>query len=386
MILIKNGYLRPVTSPDIACGDILIDEGKIVAIGTDLEIPEGAEVIQAAGYLVTPGFVDGHCHIGMHEEATRWEGNDTNESSDPVTPQVRAIDSINPLDEAFDTALRGGVTTAVTGPGSANVVGGTFCAIKLYGDCVDDMLIKQPVAMKIAFGENPKGAYGQNGRKAPITRMMTAALLRETLKKAQRYMEEVDEAEKDDTKKRPFDMKLEALLPVMRGEIPLKSHAHRADDILTALRLGREFGLRQTIDHCTEGYLILDELKRCNAKCILGPLLSERSKIELGNMTFKAPSAFYKAGVPFALMTDHPVIPLHFLMVEAALCVREGLPEYEALKSITINAADVIGLSDLVGSLKAGKLADVVMYDGHPLDTRSHVTTVIASGEKVYER
>ena len=197
MILIRNGHIRPITSPDIENGELLIDEGKIVAIGQHVDAPADAEVIDAQGMLVTPGLVDGHCHIGMHEEATRWEGNDTNEYSDPITPQVRAIDSINPLDEAFENALRGGVTTAVTGPGSANVIGGTFCAMKLFGDCVDDMLIKEPVAMKIAFGENPKGAYGQNGKKAPVTRMMTAALLRENLMKAKRYMEEVDEAEKD---------------------------------------------------------------------------------------------------------------------------------------------------------------------------------------------
>ncbi|MBQ2957562.1 MAG: amidohydrolase [Clostridia bacterium] len=386
MILIKNGYLRPVTSPDIACGDILIDEGKIVAIGTDLEIPEGAEVIQAAGYLVTPGFVDGHCHIGMHEEATRWEGNDTNESSDPVTPQVRAIDSINPLDEAFDTALRGGVTTAVTGPGSANVVGGTFCAIKLYGDCVDDMLIKQPVAMKIAFGENPKGAYGQNGRKAPITRMMTAALLRETLKKAQRYMEEVDEAEKDPEKKRPFDMKLEAMLPVMRGEIPLKSHAHRADDILTSIRIAKEFGVKITLDHCTEGHLIPQYLADFGAPVLVGPSFGSKTKQELKEKSFETPGILEKAGLNVSIITDAPVIPLNYLPLCAGLAVREGLSYEGAWRAITINPAKLAGIDDRVGSLEVGKDADIVLFSGDPLkDIGARAQLVLVDGEIAYK-
>ena len=387
MILIKNGYIRPVTSPDVPCGDILIDEGKIAAIGVNLEAPEGAQIIDAKGLMVTPGFVDGHCHIGMHEEASRWEGNDTNESSDPITPQVRAIDSINPLDEAFDAALRGGVTTAVTGPGSANVIGGSFCAMKLYGDCVDDMLIKEPVAMKIAFGENPKGAYGQNGRKAPITRMMTAALLRETLKKAQRYMEEVDEAEQDETKKRPFDMKLEAMLPVMRGEIPLKSHAHRADDILTSIRIAKEFGVKITLDHCTEGHLIPHHLAEFGAPVLVGPSFGSKTKQELKEKSFETPGILEKAGLNVSIITDAPVIPLNYLPLCAGLAVREGLSYEGAWRAITINPAKLAGIDDRVGSLEVGKDADIVLFDGDPLkEIGARAMLVLVSGETAYER
>ncbi len=324
MILIKGGLVRPITSPDIENGEILIDNGKIVAIGAHVNAPADTQVIDASGLLVTPGLVDGHCHIGMHEEASRWEGNDTNEATDPITPQVRGMDSINPMDEAFDTALRGGVTTAVTGPGSANVIGGTFCAMKLYGDCVDDMLIKEPVAMKIAFGENPKGAYGQN-KKAPMTRMMTAALLRETLFKAKRYMEEVDEAEKDSSKKRPFDMKLEALLPVMRGEIPLKSHAHRTDDMLTSIRIAKEFGLKITLDHCTEGHLIPHHLVAFGAPVLVGPSFGSKTKQELKEKSFQTAGILEKAGLEVSIITDAPVIPLNYLSLCAGLAVREGM-------------------------------------------------------------
>ena len=386
MILIKNGLIRPVTSPDIPGGDILIDGGKIAAIGVNLEASEGTQVIDATGLLVTPGFVDGHCHIGMHEEASRWEGNDTNESSDPITPQVRAIDSINPLDEAFDVALRGGVTTAVTGPGSANVIGGTFCAMKLYGDCVDDMLIKEPVAMKIAFGENPKGAYGQNGRKAPITRMMTAALLRETLRKAQRYMEEIEEAGKDETKKRPFDMKLEALLPVMRGEIPLKSHAHRADDILTSIRIAREFGVKITLDHCTEGHLIPHHLAGFGAPVLVGPTFGSKSKQELKEKSFETPGVLEKAGLDVSIITDAPVIPLNYLPLCAGLAVREGMSYEGAWKAITINPAKLAGIADRVGSLEVGKDADVVLFDGDPLkEIGARAKMVLVDGEIAVE-
>jgi len=387
MILIKNGLIRPVTSPDIPGGDILVDGGKIAAIGVNLEAPEGAQIIDATGLLVTPGFVDGHCHIGMHEEASRWEGNDTNESSDPITPQVRAIDSINPMDEAFDTALRGGVTTAVTGPGSANVIGGTFCAMKLYGDCVDDMLIKEPVAMKIAFGENPKGAYGQSGKKAPVTRMMTAALLRETLKKAQRYMEEVDEAAQDETKKRPFDMKLEAMLPVMRGEIPLKSHAHRADDILTSIRIAKEFGVKITLDHCTEGHLIPHHLADFGAPVLVGPSFGSKTKQELKEKSFETAGILNQAGLNVSIITDAPVIPLNYLPLCAGLAVREGLSVQAAWEAITINPAKVAGIDDRVGSLEAGKDADIVLFEGDPLrDIGARAKLVLVNGETAYER
>ena len=385
MILIKGGLIRPITSPDIENGEILIDKGKIIAIGAHVDAPSGAKVIDAAGLLVSPGFIDAHCHIGMHEESSRWEGNDTNEYSDPVTPQLRAIDSINPMDEAFECAIKGGVTTAVTGPGSANVIGGSFCALKLHGKCVDDMVINDNVAMKIAFGENPKGAYGQNGRKAPVTRMMTAALLRETLMKARRYMEEVDEAENDPEKKRPFDMKLEAMLPVMRGEIPLKSHAHRADDILTSVRIAREFGVKLTLDHCTEGHLIVDKLSEFGLPVLIGPSFGSKSKQELSEKSFATPGILEKAGLSVSIITDAPVVPLYYLPLCAGLAVREGMSYEGAWKAITINPAKVAGIDARVGSLEVGKDADISIFEGDPLrDIASRAKYVLVNGEVVH--
>ena len=383
MLLLKNARLFTMEGKGyIENGDVLMDGKKIVTVGENLSA-EDAQVIDAKGKYAMPGIVDAHCHIGLWEDTIGSAGADGNEATDPVTPHLHGIDSVNPADRSFQEALEHGVTTVSTGPGSANVIGGLFVGMHTYGKCVEDMIIKEPLALKTAFGENPKRVYGGKSR-MPSTRMATAAVFREAFVAAQDYARKM--ANEDESKRPDRDLKKEVLAQALSGQLLVKSHAHRADDIITALRLGREFGLRQTIDHCTEGYLILEDLKRYNAKCILGPLLSERSKIELGNMTFKAPAAFCKAGVPFALMTDHPVIPLHYLMVEAALCVREGLPEYEALKAITINAADVVGLADEVGSLKAGKTADIAIYDGHPLDVRSHVTMVVAGGEVVFER
>ena len=255
MLLIQNAHILPIVGDEIENGSLLLDQGKIAAIGTQLPVPPGAEVIDAQGRLVTPGCIDAHCHVGLDNEAMNWEGADFNEMVDPITPQMRAIDSINPLDEGLADTVQGGVTTVCTGPGSANVVGGTFAVIKLYGKRVDKMILKDPAAMKCAFGENPKGCYGKNGSKAPMTRMGTAALLRELLFKARRYRDD-----KLSGKEPAFDMKLEAMLPVMAGEIPLKCHCHRADDILTAVRIAKEFGLRATLDHCTDGKLIADEL------------------------------------------------------------------------------------------------------------------------------
>ena len=385
MILIKGGKIRPVTGPDIENGEMLVDGGKIVAIGEKVDAPAEAQVIDATGLLVAPGFVEGHCHIGMHEECTRWEGNDTNESSDPVTPQMRAIDAINPMDEAFANAIKGGVTTAVTGPGSANVIGGTFCAMKLHGTCVDDMIIKEPAAMKIAFGENPKGVYGQNGRKAPVTRMATAALLRETLFKAKRYLEEVEAAEKDPTLKRPFDMKLEAMLPVMRGEIPLKSHAHRADDILTSVRIAREFGLKLTLDHCTSGALIADKLVEFGYPVLVGPSFGSKTKQELADKSFATPGILERAGLEVSIITDAPVIPLQYLPLCAGLAIKEGMSVQAAWRAVTINPAKVAGIDSRVGSLEVGKDADIVLYDGDPLrDIACQTKAVLVEGEIVY--
>ncbi|MDW7668970.1 MAG: amidohydrolase [Bacillota bacterium] len=366
MILIKNGTIKTMEGPDIANGDILIEDNKIKKVGKNIEVNEDVEVIDASGCLVVPGLIDGHCHLGMWEEGIGFEGADGNESVDPVTPQMRAIDSINPMDEGFKLAREGGVTTAVTGPGSANVIGGTFAAIKTYGHRIDDMIIKNPTAMKIAFGENPKRVYNEKD-KSPITRMATASILRETLFKAQKYYEDVERGKKEPDDKPEFDMKLDAMLPLMDKEIPLKAHAHRADDIFTALRIAKEFKLDITLDHCTEGHLIADDLSKENKPALIGPSLSEKSKYELKNLTFDTPRALQEAGVLIAIITDSPVIPLQYLSLVAGLAVKSGLKEEEAWKAITINPAKITGIDDKVGSIKEGKDADIVIFEGNPL-------------------
>lgn len=382
MLLIQNGYVKTMAGEDIPGGCVLIgDDGKIAAIGADLETPEGAQVIDAGGRLVTPGCVEAHCHIGLDNQAMGWEGHDYNEIVDPITPQMRAIDSINPLDEAFPLALKGGVTSACTGPGSANVIGGTFIAIKLAGKRVDKMVIKDPVAMKCAFGENPKRCYGQQGKKSPMTRMAVAALLRETLFKATRYMED-----KEAGKNPPFDMKMEAMLPVLKGEIPLKAHAHRADDILTSIRVAKEFAVKLTLDHCTDGSLIADELAEEGYPAFVGPTLGGKSKIELANKSFDTPKDLYEAGLMISIITDSPVIPEQYLPMCAGLAVNAGLPYEEAWKAITINPAVSTGIGDRVGSLEPGKDGDVVIWTADPmtaLGAESYIT--IVDGNVVYQ-
>ncbi len=383
MLHIINAHLRPITSPDIPCGQLLIDGGKIVAIGETVDAPAGCKVVDAKGNLVCPGFIDAHTHIGLHEEAVRWEGADYNEMSGPVTPEMRAIDAINPNDEAFDVALAGGVTTAITSPGSANVIGGTFCAIKLRGNNVDDMVIRPAVAMKIAMGENPKGCYGQNGRKLPITRMGVAALLRGTLAKAKKYAADIAAAEAEG-KPAPFDFQMEAMLPVIRKEIPLKAHAHRADDILTVLRVCKEFDVDVTLDHVTEGHLIVDKLVDAGKPVLVGPSLGSKSKFELKEKSFATPGILNKAGLEVCIITDAPVIPLNYLPLCAGLAVREGLDEAAAWRAITINPAKVAGIADRVGSLEVGKDADLSIWNGDPLrDIQARAVQVFVDGEAV---
>ncbi|MBQ6261560.1 MAG: amidohydrolase [Firmicutes bacterium] len=382
MLLIKNGHVKTMAGPDLEKGCVLInDEGKIEKVAEKIAAPKGAEVIDAEGRLVTPGCVEAHCHIGLDNTAMRWEGMDYNEIVEPVTPQLRAIDSINPLDEAFPLAIQGGVTTAVTGPGSANVVGGTFTAIKLVGKRVDKMIVKDPVAMKVAFGENPKGCYGQKG-KSPMTRMAVVALLRELLFKTQRYMKD-----KADGKNPPFDMKLEAMIPVLEGKIPLKAHAHRADDILSSIRVAKEFGVKLTLDHCTEGHLIADELAEENYPAFVGPTFGAKSKIELLNKCFDTPRVLNEKGLTISIITDAPVIPLQYLPMCAGLAVNAGLKEEEAWKAITINSANSTGIGDRVGSLEAGKDGDVVVWTAdpmHELGAQAYVT--VLDGKVVYKQ
>lgn len=384
MLLIKNGHIKTMAGPDLPCGCVLVDAGKIVAVAENIDAPAGAEIIDAEGRIVAPGFVDAHCHIGLHEAINGAAGSDVNESVDPTTPQMRAIDAIEPRDEMFQFAREAGITTAVTGPGSANVVGGTFTAIKTYGTRVDKMIIKDPVAMKIAFGENPRNRYG-GMNKSPKTRMGVAAVLRELLFKAKRYQLDTDAALADPDEKAPtFDMKLEAMLPVMRREIPLKAHAHRADDIFTAIRIAREFDLKITLDHCTDGSLIAEELVEENLPVFVGPSLGSKSKYELKNKSFETPGALARAGVRFGIITDAPVIPLEYLPLCAGLAIKSGLDYDTAWRAITIDPAELVGIGDRVGSLEPGKDADIVIHNGDPLlDIGSCVYKTIIDGTVV---
>ncbi len=382
MLVIKNARLLTMTENGSFVGDIRIDGGKIAEIAQNIDTT-GCDVFDAEGMYAMPGIIDAHSHIGMWEDGMGREGSDGNEATNPVTPEMRSIDGINPFDRCFKEAVACGVTTAVTGPGSANVVGGTFVAMKLYGRSMDEMILKFPVAMKAAFGENPKRVYGDKA--APATRMAIAAILRKALAGALDYAKKIENAKDDPSKMPERDLGKEALLPVIRRELPLKIHCHRADDILTAIRIAKEFNVRFTLDHCTEGYLIPDLLKETieetGAGIIIGPLLTDRSKIELRNVSFSAPKALYDAGIDFAMMTDHPVIPEQYLPVCAALAVREGLPEDAALRSITINAARITGIDDRVGSLEVGKDADIAVFSGHPLDFRSRCVLCTVDGQ-----
>ncbi len=382
MLLIKNGKVYTMEGKVYDKADILVEDGKIKEVGENIIASLDADVIDAEGKIVMPGFIDAHCHLGMWEDAIGFEGADGNEMTDPVTPHLRAIDGINPLDRTFQEASEGGVTCVATGPGSANVIGGQFVAIKTYGDRIDNMIVKQPMAMKCAFGENPKRVY--NDKKiSPMTRMATAAILRESLMKAKEYHRKLQEA-KDDPSKRPaFDMKMEALIPVITKEIPLKAHAHRADDILTAIRIAKEFDVRITLEHCTEGHIIAHHIKDEGLSAVVGPSFGERSKFELKNMTFDTPGILSKAGVKVAIMTDHPVIPVKHLNLCAALSVKAGMDEEEALKAITINAAEIMEIEDRVGSIKEGKDADLVIWEGHPFDLKSKAICTIINGEIV---
>ncbi len=383
MFILKNANLITM-APDLEeefIGDVAVEGGVIKAVGKDLRF-DGAEEIDLTGKTVIPGVIDAHCHIGMFEDGMGFEGDDGNEMSSTSTPELRAIDAINPYDKCFEEAMRGGVTTCVTGPGSANVVGGQFVAIKTYGRDVEDMVLRFPVGMKAAFGENPKRVY--ESRHTIYTRMQIAATLRKTLTKAKEYERKLEAAKEDPSKAPDKDLAMEAMLPVIRRELPLKIHAHRADDILTALRIAREFEIRVTLDHCTEGYMIPELLKEgirdTGAGIIIGPLLCDRGKIELRNQSFKAPVTLYQNGIEFAMMTDHPVIPEQYLPICAGLSVREGLPRYEALKSITINAARITGLDDRVGSLEPGKDADIAVFDGDPLEVYTHCVMTVING------
>nr|WP_300837312.1 amidohydrolase [uncultured Acetatifactor sp.] len=380
MLCIKNGTVHDGVHREGFQADILVEDGKIKAIGENLEIPGDAEVVDADGLQVYPGFVEAHGHIGLDGYGIGYEGMDYNEMNDIISPQMRGSDGVKPMDPAFPKAAAAGVTCVCVGPGSANVLGGTFTTIKTVGKRVDDMVVRDGVAMKCAFGENPKRVYRD---KKDSSRMTTAALLRETLFKAREYMEK-KEAAGDDISKRPaFDMKLEALLPVMRKEIPLKAHAHAAEDLFTALRIAREFDLKITLEHVTEGHLIVEELVKENVPLAVGPTLGSASKFELRNKSWTTPGVLAAAGCQVSIITDSPVIPQEYLPLCAGLAVQAGMDPFAALQAITINPAKHAGIADRVGSLEAGKDADIVITDGCPFEVSAKVKHVFIDGKAV---
>lgn len=364
-------------------GTVLIENGKISEVVNGIKKPAGWKIIDAGGMFVLPGLIDAHCHLGIAEEVYREEGNDANEITDPVTPHLRAIDGINPEDLGFMDALSGGVTTVVVGPGSANVIGGEMVAMKTWGKSLEEMILKAPIGMKAALGENPKTCYGTQ-KKTPSTRMASAALLREALFKATEYMRKVERAVSGKGEYPDRDMRMESLGQVIRGKIPLRVHAHRADDIMTAVRIAREFEVELIVEHCTEGYKIADELAKNGVKAVIGPIIANRAKVELQGISLKTAKALADAKVDFAIMTDHPVIPIQYLSISAGLAVRGGLAEEKALRLVTVEAAKILGLDDCIGSLEPGKDADVAIFNGHPFDVRSRVVNVLVSGIVAY--
>lgn len=379
-MLIQHGTIYDGVTPTPYAADIRLENGKIKEISPDLTPHPGEEVFDAAGLRIYPGFVDAHSHLGLDNYGMGYEGQDYNEMGDIVAAHLRAIDSFNPLELGVRKALEGGVTTVGTGPGSANVLGGTFIAVKTCGICVDDMIVKDPVAMKCAFGENPKRCYRDKGDSA---RMTTAAKLREMLFAARDYMERKEAAGGDIAKSPKFDMKLEALIPVLKGEIPLKAHAHRADDICTAIRIAKEFGVKMTLEHCTEGHLIPEVVARSGFPAAVGPTLTNASKIELVNKSFETPGVLARAGVQVSIITDNPVIPQSYLPLCAGLAVKAGMDPFAALQAITINPAKHLGIADRVGSLEVGKDGDVVIVNGDPMVSDSTITAVLVNGERV---
>lgn len=380
--LIKNAKILTMAGETYENGCILFDE-KIEYVGEAKQL-SADEVIDADGMIVTPGLIDAHCHVGMFEDSLGFEGDDGNEDSDPVTPHLRAIDGINPFDRGFAEAREAGVTTVVTGPGSANPVGGQFAALKTCGICVDDMIIKAPAAMKMALGENPKSVYNEKDE-GPVTRMGTMALIRELLIKSKNYMEQLDayRDDSDNNDKPEFDMKLDAMIPVLKREIPVKIHAHRADDICSAIRLKKEFDIDVTIEHCSDGDRIADILEREKIPVMLGPTLSDRSKPELKNLTFDTYKNLSDRGVDIAIITDHPEITIGNLPLCAVMAVKRGMDETKALEAVTITAAKNCRIDTRVGSLEAGKDADICIWTAKPTDFSAECKAVFIDGKKV---
>lgn len=385
MLVIINGKIKTMEDRDYEDGYVRIEQGRISAVGDMRECDRNLlksrkdiQVIDAKGNLVMPGIIEAHCHMGITEEKKGMEGDDCNENVDPITPYLRAIDAINPMDAAFHDALQAGITSAMIGPGSANVVGGQFAFLKTHGRCIDRMIVKAPAAMKVAFGENPKVNYSGQGN-SPATRMAIAAMLREELTKAKEYQKK-----RQSNPEEISDFRYECWLPVLKGEIPIKAHAHRADDILTAVRIAKEFGLRMTIDHCSEGHLIMEELKAAGFPAIVGPDMASRNKIEVKNMAFKTAGLLSQNGILTAITTDHPVSMIQFLPICAGLAVKVGMDMEEGLKAITINAARICNVADRVGSLVVGKDADIAIFDGNPMEVFTRNLCTIVDGKIVY--
>lgn len=383
-LLIQNGWIHDAIHEEAYQADILVADGKIAQIAPGISVPDTdgeLEVIDASGKQVYPGFVEAHCHIGVDGYAMGFEGDDCNEMTEILTPELRVIDAVNPQDETFAQAREGGVTCVGTGPGSANVLGGMFAALKTDGKRVDDMIVKFPVAMKCAFGENPKRCYRDKNN---YSRMSTAAKLRVTLREAQEYRAQLAEAKT--AKDRPkYNAKLEALIPVLDGEIPLKAHAHQANDIFTAIRIAKEFGVKLTLEHCTDGSLIADELAAEGYPVCVGPSFGHATKIELKNKSFQTPGVLAKAGCRVSIITDSPVIPQQYLPLCAGLAVKSGMDEFAALQAITINPAKHLGVEDRVGSLEVGKDGDVVIADGNPMISDTQILYTVIEGKVCYQ-
>ena len=383
-MLITNAKIFPMDRLPIDSGYLLTNGRVIEAIGPMEEAPEHTdEVIDAQGGWLFPGFIDAHTHLGMWEDGLGFEGDDGNEDTDPSTPHLRAVDAVNPMDHCFTEALEAGVTTVVTGPGSANAIGGQMLAMKTAGVRIDDMIVKAPVAIKMALGENPKTVYhGKN--ESPVTRMATAAIIREQLQKAKRYLEDLQASEREeDTDPPEFDAKCDALLPLIKGEIPVHFHAHRCDDIFTAMRIAKEFSLRYTIVHGTQGWRAAEILAKEEVDVFSGPLLCDRSKPELKDLTPTSPGLLSKAGVCTAIITDHPVIPVQYLPLCAGLAVREGMPWEEAIRAITVTPARLCGMEDRVGTLAPGTDADFTLFDADPLQLMAKPKLVVVEGKRV---
>ncbi len=393
MLLLRNGEVFTFSvngEEKLDSGDILVEKGIIKEVGQNLACPEGARVIDCTGKRVIPGMVDAHTHLGIFEEGLMFEGEDVNELTGPITPELRGLDAINPEDDGLREARVNGITSVLTGPGSGNVIGGQSLAIKTWGKIIDQMVLRDPAGMKAAFGENPKRAYSSQN-KSPSTRMATAALLRKTLFETREYLQKLekdadneDNREKGETQKPPErDFQKEIMVKVLNKEIPLRAHAHRADDIMTAIRIAREYNLDISIEHGTESHKIAQELKDYGIPVVVGPTMTSRSKVELRERKFATPLTLYQEGVKFAIMTDHPVIPIYALPVCAAMSVKAGLPWEEALKAITIRAAEIIGIDHRVGSLEHGKDADLVVCRGDPLSVESSIDYVFIEGQEV---